>query len=169
MSVVELNEDSIKEFIKSGTVIIKGWMDNCSYCDDFKPVFEEFASKSQASCGSINIPVSGASEFRRTWMKSKPGEPSGAPAIFVFENGELKRKHHGKLSLKELESFVKDGTVPQKRIPTFEEFIDSANLDQLKIAIFDHNRDKEMIMRRLEVLNNKFEYLLNKQQPQKAA
>lgn len=168
MSVIEVTEDSVKECIKTGKVVVKAWMDDCSYCDEFEPVFQDASSLPNVAFCSINIPASGSSEFRRTWMKSSPGEQSGAPAIFVFQDGELKWKHHGKMDLPDLIKFIHIGDKPVKAQISFDSFIESASIDQLKMAIYDHNRDREIITMKLNSLNNRIEYLINKKQPQKA-
>lgn len=129
--MIELNETTVKDFIKEGKVIIKGWMDDCSFCDDFAPTFLE-AEKlyPDFKFGALNIPKSGASEFRRNYMKSKPGESAGAPAVFVFENGELLRKHHGNMPMELLRKFISGEVMPPSQMELKEK--EASNLFRIR-------------------------------------
>lgn len=119
--VTELTEESAKDFIKSKKlIIVKGWMDNCKYCDEYLPIYEEVAKEyfsNNIGFGSLKIPSNGPSEFRRNYMKSKPGEPSGAPCTFVFKDGEFVMKHNGRIDATQLKELFLDNKTPAQAKP----------------------------------------------------
>lgn len=149
--IQELNETTVKDFIKDGKVIVKAWMDDCSFCDDFKPTFEAAEARHPGvKFGSINIPKSGSSEFRRNYMKSKPGESAGAPAIFFFEGGNLVRKNHGNIPAEVLDNFILGREMPPsqeeiKRKRLYDLFAQKGavvhDLEKLQAALVKINAD----------------------------
>jgi thiol-disulfide isomerase/thioredoxin len=93
--------------------VVLGWMENCTYCDQFKPIFQLVAEEpafSELAFSTIMIPRSG-SEFKRLYMKANLGEKTGAPCTFLFSNGEFLRRHHGLLTVEQLRQFLTSGKV----------------------------------------------------------
>lgn len=120
---MEMNEKELLSLISSGQkVAIKVWMNDCPKCDEFKPVFEKVAAEQIGTIADnfacFNLPARpdpklGSSEFKKLYMKPNPGSNSiGAPAVMVFEKGELKSRHYGKMSEAELISFIAVGAEP---------------------------------------------------------
>jgi thioredoxin-like negative regulator of GroEL len=93
--------------------VILGWMENCSFCEQFKPIFELLANDpafSNWSFASIQIARSG-SEFKRLYMRANIGEKTGAPCVFVFRDGQYVTRHHGAMSFEALQSLILTGNV----------------------------------------------------------
>jgi thiol-disulfide isomerase/thioredoxin len=104
----KLTEATFAKAIKDNDkLIIKGWQDNCSWCDEYAPIFAEAEKKyPKIKFAEIKIQKDGPSEFRRTYMKADKGEQLGAPMTFLFVKGEMVMRHYGKLELHELEEMV---------------------------------------------------------------
>lgn len=124
--MIELNEGSVKDFIKQGKVVIKVWSKKCGFCDKFAPIVDEAEKElPEVKFGAINIDYNDTkpSEFRDAYVK-KPT----APVLVVFENGVMKHRYYGFMNSKELVmEFVKTGArdnsernlvaQPQKQMP----------------------------------------------------
>lgn len=151
--MLELTEESVKEFIKDGTVVIKGWMDGCSKCEEFTPVFEKVSKQlAGVKFGSLKISRD-SSEFKRTYMKAKPGEPMGAPCTFIFENGEYKIRQHGKMSEEELVRFIKT----LEPIAEKEKTIAELSLIELKALVYDKMAVLELMQKQILELNQEIQ------------
>jgi hypothetical protein len=93
--------------------VVLGWMENCTYCEQFKPIFQQVAEDpafDALSFSTILIPRSG-SEFKRLYMKANLGEKTGAPCTFLFQAGEYLRRHHGLMTVEQLRQFLASGNV----------------------------------------------------------
>lgn len=131
--IVELTEETVKDFIKEGTVVIKGWMDDCSKCVDFAPVFEKVSKQAPGvKFASMKISRDG-SEFKRNYMKGKPNEPMGAPCTFIFENGEYKTRQHGKMTEEELLQFLRTHEPIERRPKSIKDL----STIELKATVYD--------------------------------
>ena len=125
--MLELNEESVKEFVKqSGKVVVKACASDgkCGYCDQFCPTFE-LASKEfpDVKFASILVPVfkPTPSEFKRNYMK-KPAvdgraEFYGTPCTILFENGEHKGTLNGNVNIEVLKAFIATGIIPPPPAP----------------------------------------------------
>lgn len=116
----EYTEETIKDFIKSGKVVVKGWQDDCNWCDEYAPIMDEVSKQfPDIKFGSIKIAKDGPSEFRRTHMVAKKGESLGAPMTFIFKDGEQVARHYGKMEAGVLAEFIninlKDYTLEELR------------------------------------------------------
>jgi len=110
---MEMNDASLMDLIAGGSkVIVDVWSDNCPYCTQFSPIFDEVAKEyPETHFVKFNLPKVG-SEFKKKYMTLQVGKPNGVPAIFVFEKGEVVLRHHGKIDAKQLKAFVNDGIDP---------------------------------------------------------
>ncbi|MDZ4848100.1 MAG: thioredoxin family protein [Pirellulaceae bacterium] len=112
-----LTDETFEKWIEANpNSVILGWMEHCSFCDQFKPIFQRVADDpafSNGSFGSILIARSG-SVFKRQYMKSNIGEKSGAPCTFLFRDGQYFARHHGLLSIEQLSQFIRDGKIEQE-------------------------------------------------------
>ncbi len=91
--------------------VILGWMENCTYCEQFKPVFQSIADDqalSKYTFGSILITRSG-SDFKRLYMRANIGEKSGAPCTFLFRDGKYVARQHGLKTIDQLRQFIVTG------------------------------------------------------------
>lgn len=97
-----LEENFLLEMIaKTPKLVLKVWMDNCPNCDEFAPVFEKVAADTLGfAFASFHLPANtaGKSEFKKKYMTPDEKGKIGAPAIMIFENGELAFKNYGKIS-----------------------------------------------------------------------
>lgn len=109
----EVTEQSLLSLIDKGfNVVVDVWGDNCPYCVSFAPIFDEVAKEfPEIHFVKFNLPKVG-SEFKKKYMTLQVGKSNGVPAIFVFEKGEMKYRHHGKIEAEQLRAFVKDGIDP---------------------------------------------------------
>lgn len=108
--VTELTEDTVLEFIRSGHVVIKGWMENCMYCEQYSPVFESVASElPNIKFGSLLIAKQG-SAFKRQFMRAEIGQKTGAPCTFIFHDGQYITRKHGFMTADALRAFIAEET-----------------------------------------------------------
>ena len=109
---MEMNEKDLLDLISGGSkIVVDVWGDNCPYCIEFAPIFESVAKDfPETKFIKFNLPKVG-SEFKKKYMTLQAGS-NGVPAIFVFEKGEQKFRHHGKIDAEKLKAFVCDGVDP---------------------------------------------------------
>lgn len=114
---MELKEKELIELINSGEYfILKVFMDGCSFCVDYAPIFEEAAkNRPHIKFVSFNMPGNsgGGSEFKKKYMVANGKEKLAAPATFIFDKGEMKARHFGKMSLQDLGQFINSGKGPE--------------------------------------------------------
>lgn len=118
---MEMKETELLELIATGKkVVVDVWMDNCPFCDEYAPTFEKVAGtvSDVATFAKFNLPpvTAGTSEFKKKFMKVKAGEKLSAPATLIFENGELKYRHFGKMDEAALVAFVLTGEMPVNKM-----------------------------------------------------
>lgn len=153
--IEKLTEETVKEFIKTGIVVIKGVMENCPKCIEYAPVFETVAGiYPDIKFGELLIAREG-SEFKRAYMKAKIGEPMGAPCTFVFKNGELTDRVHGKMTKEELIVFIHTGEKPERK-PA----VKNTELKDLFAAKGELITNLEMLQTRLNEVNLKIKDLI---------
>ena len=109
---MEMNDKELLDLIAGGSkIVVDVWGDNCPYCVEFAPIFDSVAKEfPEIKFVKFNLPKVG-SEFKRKYMTLQSGS-NGVPAIFVFEKGEQKFRHHGKIDAEKLKAFVNDGVDP---------------------------------------------------------
>ena len=105
--MILLREDTAMQFVQQpGKVVVKAWMDPCPYCVTFAPIFREVAEEaSDIRFGEIQFPWKGSSLFRITYMRAQPGQ-GGVPCVFLFEDGQFKKKIHGAVDKTALKKFI---------------------------------------------------------------
>lgn len=144
--MVQLTEETIKDFIKDGKVVIKVWSKDCGWCDKQKPVFEQVASEfPDIKFGDININYTKPnttpqqSDFRKEYLDNH----DGAPILVRFQDGA--RTHIAKkaiLSADALKKFIlgeyKEEPKQNRDIKTVHEF-------ELKARAFDLQSELNMI------------------------
>ena len=115
--MLQLNEESAKEFIQHEKVLVKVWAKNCPYCDKLDDSFSKLdLSGFQAGALEVSHPMDKAprpSEFKRTWMRQDKSDvvKDTVPALFIFEKGELKHRHFGMLFPDALQHWLATGEV----------------------------------------------------------
>jgi thiol-disulfide isomerase/thioredoxin len=105
--ITELNEDTVKDFIKQDKVVIDYWLSNCPNCNEFADTFKKVSEvNKEYKFGKLFFDREKAesSEFRRTYLKTAKGEKVHFPVTLIFEKGELKNKFAGLL---DEENFIK--------------------------------------------------------------
>jgi len=103
-----LSEETAVEFVK-GNVIVKAFMDDCSKCAEYEPVFAAAEPLfPDYQFGAINIPKSG-SKFKSAHLP----DAKEAPQTLLFKDGVLVRKQAGKMSAEELAGFINEGALPK--------------------------------------------------------
>lgn len=150
---MEMSELEVLEQIKTGKKLaVKVWMENCPKCDEFKPVFEKVAAEQIGALAdqfvSFLLPpvTSGSSVFKKEYMKVKVGEKMGAPAVLVFENGEMKFRHFGKMDEASLINFIGKGEAP----------VDQKNLARQELMLlFARRGELSMLLEELPQLDSK--------------
>lgn len=117
-NMLQLTEDTVKTFIKDNErVFVKVWAQNCPYCTRLDEQLKN-VDLSAFVLGSLEVshPMDKApkpSEFKRTWMRQDKSDvvKDSVPALFVFENGELKYRNFGMLYADQLSHWLKTGEV----------------------------------------------------------
>lgn len=151
-----LTEDTYKDFIADGRVVIRTWDEGCGYCTKYEPVFNEYINETGVKAGVLRIYVlkeKKSSEFKRAYMKQDKSEniKETVPGTFVFENGELKARHFGAMTKEQLAKLVSDFTPPsQSKEP-------SCDLTHLKAKAFDLIRAIEINSAQLKQINAQIE------------
>jgi thiol-disulfide isomerase/thioredoxin len=120
--MLQLTEESVKEFVKGDRVFVKVWAQNCPYCDRLNDQLIG-VDLSGFECGALEVshPMDKTprpSEFKRTWMRMDKSEvvKDTVPAIFVFEKGELKYRNFGMLYSDALQHWLATGEVIPSKI-----------------------------------------------------
>jgi thiol-disulfide isomerase/thioredoxin len=120
--MLQLTEESVKEFIQGELVLVKVWAKNCPYCDKLNDHLTKI-DLSAFDCGAVEVshPMDKTpkpSEFKRTWMKMDKSDvvKDSVPALFVFERGELKYRHFGMLYSDSLAHWLATGEVIPSKI-----------------------------------------------------
>jgi len=120
--MLQLTEESAKEFIQGELVLVKVWAKNCPYCDKLNDHLTK-VDLSAFDCGALEVshPMDKTpkpSEFKRTWMKMDKSDvvKDSVPALFVFERGELKYRHFGMLYSDSLAHWLATGEVIPSKI-----------------------------------------------------
>jgi len=124
--MIQLTEESVKEFIQGEKVFVKVWAQNCPYCDRLDAQLQS-VDLSGYTVGALEVthPMDKnprPSEFKRTWMRMDKSEvvKDSVPAIFVFEKGELKHRQFGALYSDQLTEWLVSGTVVPSKIQAAE-------------------------------------------------
>lgn len=115
--MLQLTEETVKDFIDGNRVLVKVWAKNCPYCDKLDDSFSK-VDTSRFDVGALEVshPMDKSprpSEFKRTWMKMDKSDvvKDSVPALFVFEAGELKHRHFGMLYPDSLQHWLDTGEV----------------------------------------------------------
>lgn len=105
----ELTADTWKDAVAKGKTILKVYMENCSWCTKYEPVFKEAEAKYPNLTFAQMLVGQEPSEFKRLHMKTAVGESLGAPLTFIFEDGENKSRASGFMELGVLCEFIETG------------------------------------------------------------
>lgn len=121
-NMLQLTEETVKDFIQKDRVIVKVWAKNCPYCDKLDDSFSKVdISRFDAGALEVSHPMDKTprpSEFKRTWMRQDKSDviKDSVPALFVFEKGELKQRHFGMLYPDALQHWLDTGDVIPSKI-----------------------------------------------------
>lgn len=154
--IVALTDETYKDFIKEGRVVIRTWDEGCGYCTKYEPVFNEYINETQVKAGVLRIYVmkeKRASEFKRTYMKQDKSEniKETVPGTFVFENGELKARHFGAMTKEQLARLVSHFEAPSGKAEP------SCDLTHLKAKAYDLIRTVDIASTQLRQINAQIE------------
>jgi thiol-disulfide isomerase/thioredoxin len=116
-NVQELSEKAILDLIDSGAaIVLKVWMNNCSFCKKYAPIFEKAANNNKDKnlvFAAFNLPAKiMESEFADKFMKENGSIKGSAPATMLFSNGQLSARHYGLITQEQLDNFVATGEPP---------------------------------------------------------
>lgn len=116
-----MEEKELLDLIKEGgKLIVDVWMDNCTFCEQYAPVFDKVSSDNpHFNMVKFKLPAAsaGSSVFKKNYMKSENGERIAAPATMIFENGELTARKYGLISEEELLELIHTGKIdPTQKI-----------------------------------------------------
>lgn len=151
--IVALTDETYKDFIKEGRVVIRTWDEGCPKCVKYEPIFNEYIQETKVKAGVLRIHVmkeQRPSEFKRNYMRQDKSDNirETVPGTFVFENGELKARHFGWVEKDVLAKMVSDFVVPK---PPCEE--PNCQLSKMKARAFDLIRTRETADMQLQQLN----------------
>jgi thiol-disulfide isomerase/thioredoxin len=115
--VKELKEKELLDLIAEGKpLVLKVWMDNCDFCKQFAPIFDEVAKESQdpnLPFVAFNLPRNPASSsFASKFMMVDGRIKGSAPATMLFFEGKLKALHYGVMNKEALVSMINTGEAP---------------------------------------------------------
>lgn len=116
-NIQELSEKAVLDLIDSGaSIVLKVWMNNCSFCKRYAPIFEKAAeTRKDASLvfAAFNLPAQiQESEFADKYMRENGAIKGSAPATMLFTDGKLIAKHYGLITQEQLDNFVLTGNPP---------------------------------------------------------
>lgn len=77
----------------------------CPHCDEYAPVFDSL-SENYIGYMFIRTIAEHRSQLKRKYLRVDKGEKMQAPCTLVFETGELKRKHFGKMTREQMADFI---------------------------------------------------------------
>ena len=171
--ITQLTEETYKDFIKEGRVVIRTWDEGCGYCTKYEPIFNEYMKETGVKNGVLRIYVlkeKKPSAFKRAYMKQDTTDniKETVPGTFVFENGELMARHFGAMSKTDLAKLVSDFKAPDAVQPpkTIEEYAQRASIIELKASVYDEIMVRDRAINNINILQ---QAIIAKQQPQKAA
>ena len=109
-------EDELLSLIASTDVVLKITMPDCPACNNFQSVFNEVISEFPDTNFAeflLTKEAAANSNFRKTYMIPEGNERVAAPALFIFQAGEMKARKFGPLSKDAFVTFIglKDVTV----------------------------------------------------------
>ena len=143
--MIELTEDTVQEFIKEGTKVIKVWAEKCNPCVQYAPTVDAVLAELpniEAAALQINLDQQ-VSPFRRKYMKVKGDIKDLRPAVFLFKDGDLVDALWGINSQDGLHNFLtKDRTLTpsvQQELNNPHEFAKVASVTDLKASMWELN------------------------------
>jgi thiol-disulfide isomerase/thioredoxin len=153
--MLNLTEETVKDFIKEGNAVVKVYSDNCPFCTEYEPILDAYAAEHpEYKFGAIKIshpkdPKPQPSEFKRKYLKVKKGEREfGVPVVVVFKDGKMTSRAAGRLFKDQLEHFMQTGQTAQASkpgLPSIEEICRTYPTDKLKVFIFDNEQALKLI------------------------
>lgn len=93
---------------------------SCPHCDEYAPIFDAIA-ENYSGFVFIRTIAEHRSELKRTYLKVDKGEKMAAPCTLMFEAGELKRKHFGKMTREQLIDFIEGRKVEPAKPKTLSD------------------------------------------------
>lgn len=95
---------------------------DCPHCDEYFPIFESVkATHCQFHfCKAI---AEHRSDLKRKYLRAEIGARMSAPATLFFRNGEVERKHFGKMTREQLIDFIEGREVQVSKQKTLEDLI----------------------------------------------
>lgn len=108
LNALDVPEKELIDLIaNSEKLVVKVYMDGCSHCTKYAPIFEKIACDTQGFnfvAFKLNPADAAKSEFNK-YMTSDGGKIS-APATFIFERGEMAFRHYGPLDEMQLRELL---------------------------------------------------------------
>jgi len=100
MSVIQATEKDFFHEIKTGVVLVDFWAEWCTPCKMISPIIDEFAQNFEGKVKVLKINVE-----RERDIVDKLGIMS-IPTIYIYQDGELKEKTGGFVTLEQLSNLV---------------------------------------------------------------
>lgn len=117
IDVDEYNIDEIaKKISKMGKVFVAFLADWCTYCQIFKPDWEEVKESIRSSPKMIEGTILTVSDKHMDSLPIK--QPSGFPSMSLYEDGEHKKDYVGPRNKESVMSFIKDHLSPKSKTST---------------------------------------------------
>lgn len=103
MSIISVTDSDFEsEVLKNELpVIVDFWAEWCQPCKMLAPVFEEVAQELSGKVVFAKMNVDGQDTPANYRVR-------GIPALYIFQNGELKSQTHGALSKSDLLAFIQE-------------------------------------------------------------
>jgi thiol-disulfide isomerase/thioredoxin len=137
----QATEETIKDFIaQAPRAFVKVWAENCPYCTRLDEQLNNVSLEGfTAAALQVSHPMdknAKPSEFKRTHMRQDKSDvvKDSVPAIFVFENGELKYRHFGMLYADSLQHWLTTGEVKPSELQRIEK--EQADRKQKLVNLF---------------------------------
>ena len=117
IDVDEYNIDEIaKKISKMGKVFVAFLADWCTYCQIFKPDWEEVKESIRSSPKMIEGTILTVSDKHMDSLPIK--QPSGFPSMSLYEDGEHKKDYVGPRNKESVMSFIKEHLSPKSKTST---------------------------------------------------
>jgi thiol-disulfide isomerase/thioredoxin len=105
MNAEQLAESIAATKFDATTLIVFVALPSCQFCDEYGPVFDD-TTKSYPDFRTAKVVAEQGSELKRKYLRAEKGERIAAPATLIFRDGEMVRRHFGKMDASQLHDFI---------------------------------------------------------------
>ena len=100
-------------------VIVKAWMQNCPFCVQYSPIFDQSAGSHEG----IAFTSIENTKIETSFAAQHSIDLSSLPVTLIFEKGQLKAQAKGLMNLEQLNEFIATGKQPQRKEPDPQEWV----------------------------------------------